>query len=63
MVGVTGATVSTVTFMTVDAVLVFPDESVAVAVKPWPPSVNVDVPKLQAPLPLATTLPSSVEPS
>ena len=58
-----GAVISTVYVMAVDAVLVLPATSVAVAVKLCAPSVSVAPPaKLQLP-PVAVTMPSDVMPS
>src|SRR6185312_17395067 len=63
MVGLTGATVSTVKFTTDDAALVLPATSVAVALRLWAPLLRAAVVKLQAPAALATTLPSRLTPS
>ena len=43
MVGATGAAVSTVTFSAVEAALVLPAASVAVAVRLWVPLLRVPV--------------------
>src|SRR6185312_9412306 len=63
MVGLTGATVSIVTLRDVDAALALPATSVAVALRLWPPLESAAVVKLQAPAPLALTLPSRLAPS
>ncbi len=63
IVGALGATVSTVTARTVEAALMWPRPSFAVAVKLWVASVSAPVVKVQAPLPSATAVPSSVAPS
>ena len=63
MLGAAGAVVSMVTLSAVDAAPVLPAASVAVAVRLCAPSRSDAVVKLQAPEPLATTLPSSVAPS
>src|ERR1035441_3481058 len=63
MVGATGATVSTVTLSAVEAAPVLPAASVAVAVRLWMAFDKAPVVKLQAPVPLAVALPSSVAPS
>ena len=63
MVGATGAVVSMVTLSAVEAAPVLPAASVAVAVRLWAPLLSAAVVKLQAPLPLAVALPSSVAPS
>ena len=47
----------------VEAALVLPATSVAVAVRLWAPLVSAAVVKLQAPLPLAVAVPSRVAPS
>ena len=47
--GVTGATVSMVTFSAVDAALVLPATSVAVALRLWAPLASAAVVKVQAP--------------
>ena len=52
-----------VTLSAVEAALVLPATSVAVAVRLWAPLVSAAVVKLQAPAPLAVALPSSVAPS
>src|SRR5262249_16945604 len=62
MVGAPGGAV-TVTARADEAAPVFPAASVAVAVKLGAALAKLPVVKLQAPLPLATTLPSSVAPS
>ena len=62
MLGAAGATVSIVTFIATEAALVTPD-TVSVAVKLCTPSGKAAVTKLQAPLPLAVAVPSSVVPS
>ena len=51
------------TFSAVDAALVLPATSVAVAVRLWAPLASAAVVKDQLPLPLAVALPSSVTPS
>ena len=61
--GATGAAVSMVTLRAAEAALILPAASVAVAVRLWAPSPSAAVVKVQAPLPLAVTLPSSVAPS
>src|SRR6185436_3683803 len=63
MVGLIGATVSMVTLSAVEAALVLPATSVAVALRLWPPLESAAVVKLQAPAPLALTLPSRLAPS
>ena len=63
IVGVTGATVSTVTLVAAEAALTLPAASVAVAVRLCAPLARVPVVKLQAPEPLAVAVPSSVAPS
>ena len=55
--------VSTMTFFAVEAALVVPEPSVAVAVKPWLPSISAVVTRLQAPFAPATILPSRLAPS
>ena len=62
MVGATGATVSMVTLIATEGVLVTPD-TVSVAVKLCTPSGKGTVVKLQAPLAFAVAVPSSVVPS
>ena len=61
--GATGALVSMVTLSAVDAALVLPATSVAVAVRLWAPLVSAAVVKDQVPLPSAVALPSRVAPS
>ena len=63
MTGAAGAPALIVTLRALDAALTLPAVSVAVAVKLCDPSASVAVVKLQAPLPLAVTVPSSVAPS
>src|SRR5450631_1557104 len=58
-----GIGVFTVIAATDDAAPVVPAASVAVAVKLWAPLLSAAVVKLQAPVPLAVALPSSVAPS
>ena len=53
MLGATGALVSMVTLSALEAALVLPATSVAVAVRLWAPLVSAAVVKLQAPAPLA----------
>ena len=53
----------TVTANTLEAALVLPATSVAVSVRLCVPVLSAAVVKLQAPLALAVTLPSSVAPS
>ena len=53
MLGLTGAAVSMVTLSALEAALVLPATSVAVAVRLWAPLVSAAVVKLQAPLPSA----------
>src|ERR1035437_3077072 len=60
--GAPGTWLSTVTLNAVEAVLVIP-ATVSVAVKLWVALLSAAVVKLQAPLPLAVALPSSVAPS
>ena len=55
--------VSMVTLSALEAALVLPATSVAVAVRLWAPLVSAAVVKLQAPAPLAVADPSSVAPS
>ena len=52
-----GATVSTVTASAVEAALVLPAASVALAVKAWVPLANVAVVKVQAPVAFAVAVP------
>src|SRR4029079_14930016 len=61
--GVAGALASMVTLSALEAALVLPATSVAVAVRLWPPLVSAAVVKLQAPAPLAVADPSRVAPS
>src|SRR5260221_10022952 len=63
IVGTVGTWVSTVTLSAADAVPVLPAASVAVDVRLWAPSASAAAVKLQAPVPLAGALPSSVTPS
>ena len=63
MLGVVGATVSTVTFSAPEAPLTLPARSVAVAVRLWVPLASWPVVRLQAPVPFAVAVPSSVVPS
>ena len=61
--GATGAAVSTVRHKAVHGALVLPLPSVAVAARLWAPSARAPVVKLQAPVALAVTVPSNVDPS
>ena len=59
-VGAAGAEVSTVTVSAVDATLVLPARSVALAVMTWLPLLKVGLVRLQAPLVSADTLANAV---
>ncbi len=63
MVGAVGATVSTVTLSALEVPLTLPAASVAVVVRLCVPLASWPVVKLQAPVPLAVAVPSSVVPS